>query len=84
MTLTLYRRHRLECESGKPEDSRSTELDERRKDWGRKCQCQIHLPGTLGGVFSRKSSHTADWAGARAIAAAYEQADSWTGQGPKH
>jgi hypothetical protein len=55
MKLNLYRRHRLECESGKPGDSRSMEPEERRKGWGRKCLCQIHVSGTLDGRFSRKA-----------------------------
>lgn len=80
MKLNLYRRHRLECEAGRPEDSRSGEHDERRKGWGRKCQCQIHLSGTLDRKFSRKATNTSDWIEARRIADAFEQADSWTGQ----
>ena len=80
MTLNLYRRHRLECEAGRPEDSRSSEHDERRKGWGRKCQCQIHLSGTLDGKFSRKATGTSDWAEAQRIADAYAQAESWTGE----
>ena len=80
MKLTLYRRHRPECEARRPWQSRSSEFDERRKDWGRKCACQVHMSGTLDGRFSRKSAGTADWAEARRIAEAYEQGDSWTGQ----
>jgi integrase len=79
MKLNLYRRHRLECESGKPEDSRSTEHEERRKGWGRKCLCQIHLSGTLDGKFSRKATGTSDWIEAQRIADAFENAESWTG-----
>jgi hypothetical protein len=78
--LNLYRRHRLECESGKPEDSRSSEREERRKGWGRKCFCQIHLSGTLGGKFSRKATGASDWSEAHRIADAYEKAGSWTGE----
>jgi hypothetical protein len=78
--LNLYRRHRPGCESGKPEDSRSTERDERRKGWGRKCNCQIHLSGTLDGKFSRKATDTSDWDEAHRIAEAYEKAGSWTGK----
>jgi len=79
MKLNLYRRHRPYCESGKPEDSRSTERDERRKGWGRKCHCQIHLSGTLDGKFSRKATRASAWSEAQRIAEAYERADSWTG-----
>jgi hypothetical protein len=78
--LHLYRRHRPGCESRKPKDSRSTERDERRKGWGRKCHCQILLSGMLDGKFSRKVTDTSDWAEAHRIAEAYEKADSWTGK----
>jgi integrase/recombinase XerD len=80
MKLNLYRRHRLECETGKPEDSRSTEREERRKGWGRRCFCQIHLSGTLDGKFSRRTTGTSDWGEAHQIAEAYEKAGSWTGE----
>lgn len=80
MTLHLYRRHRLDCEAKRPEDSRSSEREERRKGWGRKCYCPIHLSGTLDGTFSRKSTGSTDWTEARRIAEKYEQAGSWTGQ----
>jgi integrase len=79
MKLNLYRRHRPECESKKPADSRSTEREERQKGWGRKCLCQIHLSGTLDDRFSRKATGTSDWGEAQRIAEAYEKADSWTG-----
>lgn len=79
MKLNLYRRHCSDCESGRPEDSRSTEADERRKGWGRKCVCSIHASGTLDGKFSRKSLDTSDWLEAQRIADAFETAKSWTG-----
>lgn len=79
MKVNLYRRHRPECEAGRPWQSQSSEFDERRKDWGRKCACQIHASGTLGGKFSRKSIGTSDWAEAHRIAETFEKADSWTG-----
>ena len=72
MKLNLYRRHRPECESGRPEDSRSIESEERRKGWGRKCLCPIQLSGTLGSQFSRKSTGTSEWSEAQRIADAYE------------
>jgi len=78
--LNLYRRHRPSCEAGKPKDSKSSEHDERRRGWGRRCQCQIHLSGTLDGKFSRKATSTSDWLEAHPIAEAYEKAGSWTGQ----
>jgi integrase len=79
MKLNLYRRHRPECESRRDEDSRSTEFEERRKGWGRKCLCPIQLSGTLNGKFSRKSTGTSDWTDAQRIADVYENADSWAG-----
>lgn len=80
MALHLYRRHRTDCTAGRPNEFRSSELDERRRGWGAKCQCQIQLSGTLGGKFSRKSTETADWDEAKRVAKAYEEAGSWTGQ----
>jgi integrase len=80
MRLNLYRRHRPGCEAGKPEDSRSSEHEERRKGWGRKCDCQIHVSGTLDGKFSRKATRTSDWAAAQRTATVYEESDSWTGK----
>ena len=80
MKLNLYRRHRPGCEAGRLEDSRSSEHDERRRGWGRKCDCQIHLSGTLDGKFSRKATHTSDWIEAQRLAEAYQNADSWTGK----
>jgi integrase/recombinase XerD len=79
MALTLYRRHRFECEAGHPEDSRSGQWEERRRGWKR-CNCGIHLSGTLGGKFSRKTAGTADWLEARTVADAYESANSWSGE----
>lgn len=80
MKLNLYRRHRPDCEAGRLWQSRSSEYDERRKEWGRKCACEIHMSGTLDGKFSRKTTGTADWAEAHSIAEVYEKAESWTGQ----
>jgi hypothetical protein len=80
MKLNLYRRHRPECEAGRPWQSRSSELEERRKGWGRKCTCQINMSGTLDGNFSRKCTGASDWAEAHRIADAYEKAGSWTGR----
>lgn len=83
MSLQLYRRHRPECEAGRPWQSRSSEFDERRKDWGKKCACQIHTSGTLGAKFSRRALGTSDWAKAHRIAEKYIDADSWTGTAPR-
>ena len=80
MALHLYRRHRTDCTAGRPNELRSSEVDERRRSWGAKCQCHIQLSGTLGGKFSRKSTGTPDWEEARRVASAYEAARSWSGQ----
>src|SRR3954451_1856660 len=82
MRLQLYRCHRPECEAGRPWQSRSSEFDERRKDWGRKCACQIHASGTLGGKFSRRALGTSDWSTAHRLAEKYIDAESWTGTAP--
>jgi integrase len=79
MALNLYRRHRLECEAGHPEDLRSGEWEERRKGWKR-CNCVIHISGTLGGKFSRRSTGRSTWDEARAHLAQLEASDSWTGR----
>jgi integrase len=79
MALTLYRRHRKECEGGHAEDSRSGEFDEGRRGW-KKCGCLIHVSGTLGGQFSRKQNGKANWEEAKAVAAVWESARSWDGR----
>ena len=78
MALKLYRRHRIECEGGHPEDSRTGEFEEGRRNWKR-CGCLIHIAGTLGGKFSRKQTGKALWDEAKAVAAEWEKAGSWTG-----
>ena len=81
MKLNLYRRHRPGCEGGKPEDSRSSEHDERRRGWGRKCDCQIHLSGTLDGKFSRKATaHLRLGSKRSGLQRRTQNADSWTGK----
>lgn len=79
MGLKLYRRHRTECEGGHPEDSRTGAFEEGRRGWKR-CACLIHASGTLGGKFNRKQTGKSDWDEARALVAAWEQADSWDGK----
>ena len=76
MALNLYRRHRPNCEGGRPYDSRSGEFDERKKTW-RKCACPIFASGSLGRRFQRQTTGKWEWDDARAIAAAWEQAGSW-------
>lgn len=79
MSVNLYRRHRKECKAGHSVESRSGEFDERRKSW-KKCACLIFISGTLAGVFRRKSTGKINWDEARAVAAEWEKAGSWTGE----
>jgi hypothetical protein len=79
MALTLYRRHRKACEGAHAEDFRSGEFDEGRRGW-KKCRCLIHVSGTLGGQFGRKRTGKSNWEEAKAVAAAWESAQSWDGQ----
>jgi integrase len=78
MPLTLYRRHRKECEGGHAEDSRSGEFEEGRRGW-KKCGCLIHVSGTLAGRFSRRQTGKANWEEAKAAVAIWESARSWDG-----
>ena len=48
--------------------------------WHRPCRPLPSCRGLTGGKFSRKTAGTADWLEARAIADAYERANSWTGE----
>ena len=80
MALRIYRRHRKECEGRRPEDTRSGEFEEGRRGW-KKCACLIHVSGTLGGKFNRRQTGKSDWEEAKALAAAWETADSWDGRG---
>ena len=81
MGLKIYRRHRLECEAGHPEDARSGDWEESRRGWKR-CNCVIHISGTLGGKFSRRSTGKTTWDEARAYVSALEAAGSWDGKVP--
>ena len=78
MALTLYRRHRKECEGNHPEDTKSGEFEEGRRGW-KKCACVIHASGTLGRKFSRKNTGQSDWEKARDTAAVWDTAGSWDG-----
>ncbi len=80
MALTLYRRHRRDCEGGHPEDSRSSELEERKKNWRGRCDCPIFAFGTLARRFKRQSTERAQWSDARAVADTWEAAESWDGK----
>lgn len=79
MALTLYRRHRKECEASHAEDSRTGEFEERRRGW-RKCSCLIHVSGTLARKFNRKQTGKSDWDEAKALVALWEDANSWDGK----
>jgi len=79
MPLKLYRRHRNECEADLPEDTRTGEVEERRRGW-KKCSCLIHASGTLNGKFTRKQTGKYTWEEAKAVAAKWEGADSWDGK----
>lgn len=78
MRLSLYRRHRLECEAKAlhPEDSRTYEADEKRKGYKGRCRCLIHVSGTLNGKRVRQSTNTTDWDEARAVAGGLETGSS--------
>jgi integrase len=79
MALTLYRRHRKECEGGHPEDARTSEFDETRRG-RKKCGCLIHVSGTLGGKFRRIQTGKANWDEAKTVVAQWQTARSWDGQ----
>jgi integrase len=79
MALKLYRRHRRECEAGLPEDTRTGEVEERRRGW-KKCACLIHASGTLGGQFNRRQTGKYTWEEAKTVATAWEEAGSWDGK----
>ena len=76
MALTLYRRHRKECEGGRPEDSRTSEFDETRRGW-KKCGCLIHVFGTLSGKFRRVQTGKANWDAAKAVTERWQVAQFW-------
>src|SRR5262245_36230511 len=78
MALALYRRHRRECKAGHPEESRTSEYDERKKGWKR-CECPIFVSGTLQGCFRRHNSAQWEWESAKALAGQFEVAGSWNG-----
>lgn len=77
MPLTLYRRHRRECKSSHPEDSRTYEYDERRRGYKR-CDCPIFVTGTLQGKRHRQSTGQWEFEAARAVVASIERAGAWT------
>ena len=76
MGLQLYRRHRKECEAGRPEDSKSGQFEEGRRGWKR-CACRIHATGTIAGKFRRLSTGCRTWDEAKAVVSGWESAGSW-------
>jgi integrase len=78
MPLSLYRRHRQECEAEHPEESRSGEFEERSKKWKR-CGCRIYAAGILGGKFRRRYTGKSTWEEAKGVVAVWEAAGSWDG-----
>ena len=78
MGLNLYRRHRRDCKAGHPEDSKSSDLDERRKGWKR-CECPIFVTGSLQGKFRRQSTGKWEWSDAKAVAESLETAGTFSG-----
>ena len=81
MALNFYRRHRRDCTAGHPEESRSGELEERRKGW-RRCTCPIFCSGTLNKKYRRESTGQWEWGPAKDVAARWEKAGSWDGPAP--
>jgi integrase len=81
MPLKFYRRHRLECEARHSEDSRSGEWEESRRGWKR-CNCGIHISGTLAGKFARKATGKTTWEDAHAYVSTLEEAGAWDGKIP--
>lgn len=79
MALNLYRRHRRECKAGHPEQSFSSEFEERKKGWKR-CECPIVVSGTLQKKFKRQTTGQWEWEAARSIAAQYESIRTWNGK----
>ena len=76
MALNIYRRHRRDCKAGHPEDFRTSDLDERRKNWKR-CECQIVASGTLARTFRRQTTGAWEWADAKRIVGEWEAANRW-------
>jgi len=79
MALKLYRRHRRECEAGRPEDSNSGEFEEGRRGWKR-CGCPIHVSGSIRGQFKRQSTGKWEWDAARSVATEWETTGEWYGR----
>lgn len=81
MVLQLYRRHRKECEAGRPEDSKSGQFEEGRRGWNR-CACLVHASGSIAGKFKRQSTWERDWETAHTVAAGWLKARCWPSDKP--
>jgi site-specific recombinase XerD len=81
VSLNLYRRHRRDCTAGHPEDSLSSELEERRKGW-RRCECPLTASGTLKKQYRRQSTGAWEWDAAKAIVARWKEAGRWGDSAP--
>jgi hypothetical protein len=79
MGLSLYRRHRRDCNANYSEGLRSGEFEERKKSW-RRCDCPITVSGTIAGKSRRQSTWQWEWDKARTVAAQWEKANSWDGK----
>jgi hypothetical protein len=55
MPLALYRRHRQNYKGKHPHNCRTSEYDERKKNW-RRCECPIFVSGTIGKHFRRQNT----------------------------
>src|ERR1019366_10206462 len=76
MALTVYRRHNAQCAAKHPEDSQSSEKQERSKTW-KKCSCSIYAAGSMGKRSRRLRTGTDLWDRAREVAARWEAAVHW-------
>lgn len=72
MALNLYRRHNRTCSGNHPEDSKSSQLEERKKGWVR-CDCPITAAGVFpNGKFLRRSTGEWEWDKAEAVRQQWE------------
>jgi hypothetical protein len=77
--LNLYRRHRRDCAAGRAEESRSGELEDRKKGWKR-CACHIFASSTIAGKSRGTNTGTPNWDEAKVVAGQWEKANSFDGQ----
>ncbi|HEY8671336.1 MAG TPA: hypothetical protein VIL63_10890, partial [Terriglobales bacterium] len=73
------RRHRRDCKAGHSEDTKSSDLEERKKGW-RQCGCPIFASGSIDRNFRRQSTGQWEWADAKTIAVHWEASQSWDGK----